>query len=446
MVIPVALSFRLLGIGVWQARLPIVLFGVAAVCGLYSLGRCLFDQRVGLGAVAISLLLPLLGETHPILMSRQVLGEVPMLCFLVWGIVALFGNARGKPLGIGIAAILFALALHTKAQALPFLLLSLLASAAMAFHRGDRCTARSLAWCIALTVFAAALIMCVQRSIVSSRGQLATAGQDPYNMVRDIDAVLTLVVTPSPVARLRAVVFLLVTGIPTIVGILAHVPGLNHRSEDTVPTSIGHYMVWTLTSSWLVWFLFVSIAYLRYIFPILFIGSIFVAATIGRLAHGDGPPALFHHAARSLRTWPPTRSGLASVLLTVVLSATAIANVSIVARMSTDADDLGLTDTASLVNEHTPPSATIETYESELFFLLDRPYHYPPDEVQHRLNRRTFLGQDIPIEYDALTADPDYLIVGDMARMWHLYDDVLSTGAFRPLETIGRYEIYERFR
>ena len=265
-------------------------------------------------------------------------------------------------------------------------------------------------------------------------------------MVRDIDAVLTLVVAPTAVARLRSAVFLLVAGVPTMIGILMHIPGLNHRSEDTLQTNIGRFTVWTLISSWLVWFLFLSIAYMRYIFPILFIGSIFVASAIGHLSHGNGPCAFFRYAATSLRTWPPTRSGLASVLLVVFLSATAIVNVSIVARMPTDAGDLGLTDTAVFVNENTRPSAILETYESELFFLLDRPYHYPPDEVQHRLNRRTFLGQDVAIDYDALTADPDYLIVGDMARMWGLYDQVLAAGAFRPLETIGRYEIYERIR
>jgi hypothetical protein len=56
------------------------------------------------------------------------------------------------------------------------------------------------------------------------------------------------------------------------------------------------------------------------------------------------------------------------------------------------------------------------TYESELFLLLDRRYHYPPDPVHVELNRRTFLQQDVPIPYDPLAADPDYLVVGSECR------------------------------
>jgi hypothetical protein len=82
----------------------------------------------------------------------------------------------------------------------------------------------------------------------------------------------------------------------------------------------------------------------------------------------------------------------------------------------------------------------------ELIVLLNRRYHYPPDEIQLKLNRRTFLGQDVVIDYDPMAADPDYLVVGPHSRMWHLYDPILKAGSFRLILERSRYKVYERIR
>jgi hypothetical protein len=101
---------------------------------------------------------------------------------------------------------------------------------------------------------------------------------------------------------------------------------------------------------------------------------------------------------------------------------------------------------AGFLNDQTPTNSLIETYDSELFVLLDRRYHYPPNQIHMDLNRRTFLGQDIPIGYDPIAADPDYLVVGPHSKLWRLYDPVLKTGAFRLLRAYSRYDVYERVR
>ena len=89
----------------------------------------------------------------------------------------------------------------------------------------------------------------------------------------------------------------------------------------------------------------------------------------------------------------------------------------------------------------------IETYDSELFFFLDQPYHYPPDYVQTQLNQRMYLGRsDIVIDYDPLAADPDFVVIGPFSRGWRLYDEVLRTDVFHPLHTVGVYDLYERVR
>src|SRR5208337_612294 len=50
-VLPISLSFRLLGLGVWQGRLPGVLFMLASLGLLYYLARRLYGAPVAKGAL-----------------------------------------------------------------------------------------------------------------------------------------------------------------------------------------------------------------------------------------------------------------------------------------------------------------------------------------------------------------------------------------------------------
>jgi hypothetical protein len=101
---------------------------------------------------------------------------------------------------------------------------------------------------------------------------------------------------------------------------------------------------------------------------------------------------------------------------------------------------------AHFLNSSTPPDTLIETYDSELFFLLDRPYHYPPAQLHVELIRRAFLDPQVLAEYDPLAANPDYLVVGPFSAWVRLYEPLLAAETYRPLQTFGPYQIYERVR
>lgn len=101
---------------------------------------------------------------------------------------------------------------------------------------------------------------------------------------------------------------------------------------------------------------------------------------------------------------------------------------------------------ARFFNTQTDEAILIETYESELHFLLNRRYHYPPDQTHVELNRRSLLQQDVVIDYDPLAADPDFLVVGRFSHANDLYAPVLETNAFRLLFQDGLYDVYERVR
>jgi len=64
------------------------------------------------------------------------------------------------------------------------------------------------------------------------------------------------------------------------------------------------------------------------------------------------------------------------------------------------------------------------------------------------LIRRAIVGpkQKVPIEYDPLLANPDYLVVGEFIKGLRLYDPVIRTGAFRLVKSFNEYDIYQRSR
>jgi hypothetical protein len=105
-----------------------------------------------------------------------------------------------------------------------------------------------------------------------------------------------------------------------------------------------------------------------------------------------------------------------------------------------------LEEVTNFIHQHTNPNALIESFDSELFFMLDRRYHHPPHQLYVDLSLRTLLNEDVMLEYDPLAAEPDYLVVGGSGRSKGLYEPVLQTDALRFLQKFGRYEVYERVR
>ena len=109
------------------------------------------------------------------------------------------------------------------------------------------------------------------------------------------------------------------------------------------------------------------------------------------------------------------------------------------------ADDQ-IKDVIRFLNNETAPDALIETYESELFFLLNRRYHYPPDQMAVELLRYRILGQKLRIDYDPMAANPDYLVAGFQSNYWDLYDSYLNAGDFQLIKTYPKYRVYQRRR
>ena len=105
---PVALSFKLFGIGLWQAK--IVMIGFLAVFAYlaYALAKKLYGKESALFAFALLVtFLPLYGN------GKSVLGEIPGLVFFLGGLLLVH---REKEWPMFFAGILFGLAAATKSS------------------------------------------------------------------------------------------------------------------------------------------------------------------------------------------------------------------------------------------------------------------------------------------------------------------------------------------
>jgi hypothetical protein len=259
---------------------------------------------------------------------------------------------------------------------------------------------------------------------------------------------VTALVT-APRARALALLLTAFFGIPTVAGLCYAVWRLmKDKRQFLAPsqTEIVQLSLLVLAVTWFAWFLILSAGWPRYLFPVTFIGSIFTAAMLVNLAvkliHRLQRKAL---ASSACAPWLTMRGIVSALVILVVAASVPLTLIMLRHTYFTNADS-SILQVSHFLNTETSSNALIETYDPELFFLLERPYHYPPDKLHIQLIRLYIFRQPVAIEYDPLARDPEYLVVGPRRKLWPLYDAVLSTGAFHLIKSYGDYQIYQRLR
>ena len=436
----VYLSFRLFGIGVIQARLIGVAFSLLSILLVYYLVRRIYNQSIALGTLFVMTFLPAYIELFPIYVGRQVLGEMPALAFLLAGYVCLLFVSH-HPVGAIISATLcWSIALSTKLQVVPFWTCSLLVPMALAVYKRD--WKQVWVWAMPLTgsLLGTRALPVMWEAVLQSKTDIA----DPISGLYQVTAAVRSI--PS---RMFALIVFVLFGIPTLLGISYGIWGV-FKSRGKIRCTYTEQVkvaLLVLASTWFAWFVVFSVGWIRYLFPATFFGSIFVAEMIYEFTSRYSLTYTVQQVLAFFRGRGLKREGAGALLVTaIVITSVPRTAIAVYKTYFLDAD-ISARQAATFLNSYTSTGALIESYDSELFFLLNRPYHYPPDQIHVELIRRTFLYEEnTRIDYNALAANPDYLVVGPHSKQWRLYDDVLHTGAFRLIRSYKRYQIYERVR
>jgi 4-amino-4-deoxy-L-arabinose transferase-like glycosyltransferase len=433
---PVALSFSIFGIGAWQARLAGALYSLGSLLLLYQFSKRLYGHQVA-GATLLIILFLSAYPLHPILMGRQALAETPMLFFLLLG-YWFFWKALEQPLpNLLLAMVFWGIALVIKKQPLPFWSLSLVMPCILAVYR--RKWSLSLIFVIGWVGSFIFYLLFNQIEHIMA-GEFPLYGSSLEGLLESSAWVLLLSKRLLVVKNLLLFAPLFLIGQVFILVKYIH-PRNWIRVDELHSFIMLSYL--SLTISWLGWYLCLSVGWSRYLFPVIFLGSVHVALLIASLTDQFNLRGTITTAILGLKRIDLRRSGLIKFFFIILLIYSLTINALFVQYSYSSANN-AVFKTVDYINNSTPSDTLVETYDSELFFLLERRYHYPPDQTHVDLNRRLFLEQNIVVNYDPLAADPDYIIVGPQSKMWGLYESLLITDKFQLVFTAPKYEIYQR--
>jgi hypothetical protein len=436
---PVSLTFQLFGVGVWQGRLAILPYMLGTLAVLFYLARRLYNQPIAVATVLVLLFMLPQIEIHPIIVGRQVLGETPAMFYLLTGyalfLLALEGQLWLLPVVVGF----WGIALITKAQVMPFWAASLIVPLAMALWSKNWMRSSLFAISFICSVILYAVLLWLWRLFLQQTF--------PQSTVVGLYQVTALVgAIPS---RVIALFVVLAYGLPTLLGLCYGLLTFIRSKEKFAPrshTEVVRVALLVLAGSWFAWYVTLSVGWARYVFPATFIGSIFVAAMLYQLTHDFSVYWTVGNAGSVLRNLRSSRQEIGALIAILLIVNAFPRTLRMLYESYVVKADASALEVVEFLNTRTLSDSIIETYDSELFFLLERPYHYPPDQIHVELNRRTFLNQHVSIDYDPLAADPDYLVAGPHSKLWRLYDRAVQSGSFRLVQTYGTYDVYERVR
>ncbi len=434
----VAVSFKLFGIGIWQARIVGLLYTFGALLLLYGVSRRIYSRPIAIVALALLILVPFKWSIHPLFIGRQVLGEMPMLCFLLAGFACVLRSEENRGWLAG-AILCWSIAWWTKGQAAPFFIASLAGGAMWAGWRKDWTTVRRL-----LVLLGGS--WAGYRLLLVTKDLLLAGHTMPHPPTDGMTEAIAMVFVPS--VRLETIRHMLATWPAYTIGLGYAAwrlwradPSLRihqtARLEQTVRT-----MLLILAVTWLAWFAFLCAGEPRYALPGLFIAAPFTAAFFHDFTQGFNVTFLRQAFWGLVRARRITREGVQAAVvvgLLAVMGLVALQERYAFRGREDERDLFALTDYLHAV---TPSTGLIETYDSELFLFLDRRYTYAPPKVLVDVMRRE-QNPAWPVTYDPLAAHPDYIVLGEYGRWAAFYKPLIKQGRIRLVSTIGRYEIYE---
>ncbi len=431
----VAVSFQLFGVGIWQARLVGLLYTFGALYLLYFLAGRIYNRPVAFAALAIAILFPTKWQIHPLIIGRQVLGEMPMMFFLMAGYVC-FLRMEQRRIWLAAAIACWAVALMTKGQAAPFWAASMVVPLVIACRKRDWGMTRWLG---------VALIgsWVLYRLLFWTKDFLLAGHTIAHPVLPGLTEAIALILIPS----IRLETFLLaLTRWPEYVVAMGYAGWTlwtrNRGEHASGITTTVRVMLLVLSSTWLGWYMLLSAGEPRYALPALLCATPLTAEMFYRFSRGFDSRFLWMAIAslgRAMRFNKDQTKAVIAVGLLAVMIAVVVQERYAFRSRDVDRDVVTVAD---YFNARTPPEALIETYDSELFLFLNRPYHYPPPQVVVEVIRHHQYPA-IPVTYDPLEADPDYIVVGDFGRWGGFYNPLVEQNRMRLVKTIGRYQIYE---
>lgn len=432
----VGISFRLFGVGVLQGRIPGILYTLGCLGLFYHVSYQLYGKQKAATSLGIALFASV--NLHPVFIGRQAIAEMPMLFFLFCGYALWLSAINGSRSALVGATLCWGLSITIKQHPLPFIIAMLSVSGIIALRRGENRYLLIAFLALLGTLVVYALFYNLDKSISSSLPRYGEPTQLLY---------ATSAFVPDLTVRRETLTRTLTLGGPLIIslGYLAYQSVITLKEKKSSPIDYARVGYLTLTATWLGWYTFLSVGWTKYYFPVGFLGALSVAVLVADFTCNLDLRYMARTLGSSLRHLRPSRQALQVFLALIFILDGSVFTWHLI-RYTINSSSDAVYQVQAFVHQNTPLDAVIETYESELLFLLNRTCHFPPDHLQTLLNHRMIYGVPSKLDYDPLAADPDYIIVGPWGRTWKLYEPVLDSGEFIEVFAAPGYQVFRRNR
>ncbi len=458
--LPVALSFKLFGVGLLQGRLVAAVYSLLTLVCFYLAAKHLFDRRTALAAVIILLSAP---STGFLLYGRQVLGEIPAFGFFLAGwLLFMMGAQSGRKAFFLLSGLCFGLAVVTKNQYWIILTptLILIAFLDLIYYRTKL-----------IKPLLGVLVMIGGCYAAWWGWQYFYYGAETFRenwaKLSQLGAVTTYMSLDKLIPTARHLVgsgsghTYIYWGFPAIV----FMGGLSIR-RGKEGFAVG--LIFLFTVLWLLYMIFWSTPWNLYYLAPMALSAIFIARIGVILANNLA--ATGKDLYRELRQWIKAPVGVSMQFtlsmgsLIALLSFGLWTGYQLQTRVRDQVlDRIGIFEPellsalhyqephqlAKYLNENIDKNKLIETWEREVGVLADHRFHYPDQSFLADSYFAVFRqGQEyhqLGKEYFAQVR-PDYIVVGWYGRVYQLYDFQYIAEHAESLVTIGegdwRYEVY----
>jgi 4-amino-4-deoxy-L-arabinose transferase-like glycosyltransferase len=420
-VVPLAGSFRLFGVGVAQARATFVLYTLLAALALYGLAASIFGHRIARFAATAVLAAPPLAGTGLLLVGRQVLGEAPALALVATGVLCwVRGWDRPGLLRHVVGGLLIGIGLLSKTQIGLALLPALCIVGIGRAWPQRRLLARELV--------PTALAVGVIGGWALLARVFTTPAQQQANAAMLGDAIRSNLITGlwgqelGHASQAMIAIMLLSTGIGAWRLWRSRGDGAVRSHAWWVETLLVCFVAF-----YAAWFALLSVGWPRYAFAGFVTALLLLVGYVATALHVRWPGRPLLRAA-----WVLIGAGLAVQMLT--------------ARHAPPENFAA--QTVSYIDGAIAPAAVVETWEWELSGLSrHRAFHHPHQRYMFQAIRQfSHAGRAFDLHYDALQANPDYVIVGAFGAWTRIYPPDTLAREFTLVQEIGPYRIYRRLR
>jgi len=435
--LPVAVMFKIFGVGLLQARIVMALYLLVAIYMFYRLSKELTNQVVALVASAL-----LISSRVVFLLEygRQLLGEVPGLFFILLGFflwLKKWEDAGRKQLMV--VGVLFGLAMITKYQYLLFIMPML-----------------GLSWLLnmfyyKLTSHDHFIVPAVIAGLLFATWQGITVRYlGPATMLENLELLrasaegAAFTIDPSRIAStladLKSRSSYLVALFPSLVyGFLISIP----RNRESQKWS----SLFILVALNFTWYVIASIGWIRYAFLGFVFSSLFIARFFYDITNGF---ELKMNWKTLSGFWQSIHDRKIALQLVLMLWLTSI----VLLPLAKTVTEIAFTgpnsaqEMSKYISENVPMSSLVETWEPEMGFLTDHIYHYPPHSLLAVAIEQTYSeGEPVQNFYDFVQTDtPDYLLIGAFAKRTDIYPLEELLGEYELVATFGDYDLYQRIK